>query len=156
KVWIARLYPTSHPNTVVIANGFASMGIALPGAMAAKLGCPTRQVVAVAGEGGFLMNGQEVETAWRLGLAFVMVVLVDGRFGIIEANQQRRFGHTAGVTFGNPDFVQLAQAFDLPGFAVTSADAFLPLLRQALELDRPALIAVPIDAQENLRLGAPL
>jgi acetolactate synthase I/II/III large subunit len=156
KIWISRLYPTTRPNTVIIANGFASMGIALPGAIAAKLVFPARKVIAVAGDGGFLMNVQELETAKRLGVAFVMVVLVDGRFGIIEANQQRRFGHTAGVNFGNPDFVRLAQAFDLPGFAVTSADAFLPLLRQALALDQPALIAVPIDAQENLRMGAPL
>jgi acetolactate synthase-1/2/3 large subunit len=156
KIWISRLYPTSSPNTVVIANGYASMGIALPGAIAAKLVAPERQVVAVCGDGGFLMNVQELETAKRLGTAVVVVVLVDGRFGVIEANQVRRFGHSAGITFGNPDFVQLARAFDLPGFAVTTAADFLPTLRQALALEQPALIAVPIEARENLRLGEPL
>lgn len=156
KVWVARLYPTLRPNTVVIANGFASMGIALPGAIAAKLVCPERKVVAVCGDGGFLMNVQELETAKRLGVAFVVVVLVDNRYGLIEVHQTRRFGHTAGIMFGNPDFVQLARAFDLPGFAVTSAETFLPTLRQALDLGRPALVAVPVDPSEHLRLGAPL
>jgi acetolactate synthase-1/2/3 large subunit len=156
KIWISRLYPTTRPNTVIIANGYASMGIALPGAIAAKLVLPERQVVAVSGDGGFLMNVQELETAKRLGTAFVVVVLLDGRFGVIEANQLRRFGHAAGVAFGNPDIVQLAQAFGLPGFAVKAADDFLPTLRQALALHRPAIIGVPIDASENARLGDPL
>jgi acetolactate synthase-1/2/3 large subunit len=156
KIWLGRLYPTRRPNTVVIANGFASMGIALPGAIAAKLVFPERNVVAVSGDGGALMNMQELETAKRLGVAIVVVVLVDNRFGVIAANQMRRFGHAAGIQFGNPDFVQLARAFDLPGFAITRADELLPTLKQALALDRPALLAVPIDAGENLRLGAPL
>jgi acetolactate synthase-1/2/3 large subunit len=156
KIWLGRLYPTIRPNTVVIANGFASMGIALPGAIAAKLVFPERKVVAVSGDGGFLMNVQELETATRLGLAIVVLVLVDSRFGIIEANQLRRFGHAAGIHFGNPDFVQLARAFDMSGFAITKAEELLPTLKQALALDRPALLVVPIDAHENLRLGAPL
>jgi acetolactate synthase I/II/III large subunit len=156
KIWLGRLYPARRPNTVVIANGFASMGIALPGAIAAKLVFPERQVVAVSGDGGFLMNVQELETAKRLGTAIVVTVLVDGRFGVIESNQMRRFGHTAGIHFGNPDFIQLARAFDLPGFAITKAEDLLPTLKQALALGQPALLAVPIDARENLRLGAPL
>src|SRR5919109_1215260 len=130
KIWISRLYPTTRPNTVVIANGFASMGIALPGAIAAKLVRPDRKIIAVCGDGGFLMNVQELETAQRLGTAFAVVVLLDGRFGVIEANQLRRFGHGGGVTFGNPDIVQLAQAFGLAGFAVNAADEFLPTLRR--------------------------
>jgi acetolactate synthase-1/2/3 large subunit len=156
KIWLGRLYPARRPNTVVIANGFASMGIALPGAIAAKLVFPERHVIAVSGDGGVLMDVQELETAKRLGTAVVVIVLVDGRFGVIEANQIRRFERTAGIHFGNPDFVQLARAFDLPGFAITKAEELLPTLKQALALDRPALLAVPIDAHENLRLGAPL
>ncbi|MBI2861623.1 MAG: acetolactate synthase large subunit [Chloroflexi bacterium] len=156
KVWISRLYPATRPNTVVIANGFAAMGIALPGAIAAKLVLPDRRIVAVSGDGGFLMNVQELETARRLGTAFVVVVLIDGRFGVIEANQLRRFGRTAGVTFGNVDIVHLAQAFGLPGFTVASANDFLPTLRRALELGSPSVIGVAIDAHENARLGAPL
>jgi acetolactate synthase-1/2/3 large subunit len=156
KIWISRLYPTTRPNTVVIANGFAAMGIALPGAIAAKLVLPDRKIVAVCGDGGFLMNVQELETAQRLGTAFAVVVLLDGRFGVIEANQLRRFGHVAGITFGNPDIVQLAQAFGLAGFAINAADEFLPTLRRALARDRPTVIGVPIDPRENARLGAPL
>jgi acetolactate synthase-1/2/3 large subunit len=101
-------------------------------------------VVAVCGDGGFLLNVQGLETAKRLGTA--AVVLVDGRL----------FGHSAGIASGNPDLVQLARAFDLPGFAVTTAAEFLPTLRQALALEQPTLIAVPIEARENLRLGEPL
>jgi len=152
KLWMARFYPASRPNTVVIANGFASMGIALPGAIAARLVHPERKVVAVTGDGGFLMNVQELETARRLGGAFVVLVLLDGRFGIIELNQKRRFGRTFGVEFGNPDIVRLAEAFGLSGFAVETADSFLPTLRRALELDGPSLVAVPVDAGENAKL----
>jgi acetolactate synthase-1/2/3 large subunit len=156
KIWISRLYPTTRPNTVVIANGYAAMGIALPGAIAAKLVFPERKIVAVCGDGGFLMNVQELETAKRLGTAIVVVVLMDGRFGVIETNQLRRFGHAAGAEFGNPHFVTLAQAFDLPGFAIAKADALLPTLRQAHELAGPSIIGVPIDPRENAWLGAPL
>lgn len=152
KLWIARFFPANRPNTVVIANGFASMGIAVPGALAASLVHPDRNVVAVTGDGGFLMNVQELETARRLGTPFVVVVLVDNRYGVIELNQQRRFGRSFGVEFGNPDLVQLAGAFGLPGFAIEAADDFLPTLRRGMELDGPALIAVPVDARENVHL----
>src|SRR5437773_9282641 len=118
KVWLARLFPTESPNTVVISNGLASMGIALPGAIAAKLVRPERKVVAFCGDGGFLMNVQELETAKRLGTAIVVVVLVDDRLGVIEVNERRQFGRTFGTVFGNPDFVQLARAFGLAGFGV--------------------------------------
>ena len=155
KVWLARFFPTSRPNTVVISNGFATMGIAVPGGLAAKLAHPNRRVVAVSGDGGFLMNAQELETARRLGTPFVNVVWTDGRYGLIELNQQRRFGRTFGVEFGNPDLVQYAAAFGLPAWRVERAHDFLPLLRRALELDRPSVIEVPIDARENVHLGAP-
>jgi acetolactate synthase-1/2/3 large subunit len=153
KVWLSRLYPAHAPNTVIVANGFAPMGIALPGAIAAKLVRPDRKVVAFAGDGGFLMNVQELETAKRLGLAIVCVVLVDGRYGVIEANQQRRFKRIGGIAFENPDFVQLARAFGIHGETVASADALLPALRRALAVDGPAIVAVPIDARENAKLG---
>ncbi|MDP9246441.1 MAG: acetolactate synthase large subunit [Chloroflexota bacterium] len=153
KVWLSRLYPAHAPNTVIVANGFAPMGIALPGAIAAKLVRPERKVVAFAGDGGFLMNVQELETAKRLGLAIVCVVLVDGRYGVIEANQQRRFQRTGGIAFENPDFVQLARAFGIHGETVASADALLPALQRALDADGPAIVAVPIDARENAKLG---
>ena len=149
KVWLARLFPTERPNTVVISNGLASMGIGLPGAIAAKLVHPERKVVAFCGDGGFLMNVQELETARRLGTAVVVVVLVDGRLGIIDVNEQRQFGRTFGTAFGNPDFVQLARAFGIAGYAVESAKDLLPMLRHALDLGGPALVVVPWDHDAN-------
>ena len=153
KVWLSRLYPAYAPNTVIVANGFAPMGIAVPGAIAAKLVKPERKVVAFCGDGGFLMNVQELETAKRLGTSIVCVVLMDGRYGVIEANQQRRFGRTGGIEFGNPDLVQLARAFGIRGEAVSSADDLLPALKRSLEGAGPALVAVPIDPRENAKLG---
>ena len=149
KVWLARLFPTERPNTVVISNGLASLGIALPGAIAAKLVHPDRKVVAFCGDGGFLMNVQELETAKRLGTAIVVVVLVDDRLGVIEVNEKRQFRRTFATEFGNPDFVQLARAFGIAGYAVESAKDLLPTLRHALDLGGPALIAVPWDHQAN-------
>jgi acetolactate synthase-1/2/3 large subunit len=153
KVWLSRLYPAYAPNTVIVANGFAPMGIALPGAIAAKLVQPQRKVVAFSGDGGFLMNVQELETAKRLGLQIVCVVLVDGRFGVIEANQQRRYQRTGGIEFTNPDLVQLAQAFGIRGEAIAGADELLPALKRAFAADGPAIVAVPIDPRENAKLG---
>jgi len=153
KVWLARLFPTDRPNTVVISNGLASMGIAVPGAIAAKLVRPDRKVVAFTGDGGFLMNVQELETAKRLGSAIVIVVLVDDRLGVIEVNEKRQFGRVFATEFGNPDFVQLARAFGLVGYAVESARDLLPTLRQALGLGVPALVAVPWDHRANERIA---
>lgn len=152
KLWIARMYPANKPNTVLISNGFASMGFAVPGAIATKIVYPERKVVAVSGDGGFLMNSQELETAKRLQLAFVTVVWVDYRYGLIEWRQMNKFGRTFGVNFGNPDFVKYAEAFGLPAFAIGHAREFLPTLRKALELELPSLIEVPIDYRENMRL----
>lgn len=149
KLWLATRFPATRPNTVVIANGLASMGIAVPGAVAAKLVHPDRKVVAVSGDGGFLMNSQELETAKRLGTAFVTVVLVDGRYGVIALNQRRRFGQTYGVDFENPDLVQYAASFGIPGFLVESASGFLPALRRALDCDLPSVVAVPVDSSHS-------
>ncbi|MPZ48361.1 MAG: acetolactate synthase large subunit [Dehalococcoidia bacterium] len=149
KLWIATRFPASRPNTVVIPNGLASMGIALPGAIAAKLVHPDRKVVAVMGDGGFLMNSQELETAKRMKTAFVAVVLVDDRYGVIELNQKRKFGRGFGVEFQNPDLVMYAKSFGLPAFAVASADQLLPTLRKAMDLDEPCLVAVPVDPSQS-------
>ena len=153
KVWLARFFPTPVPNTVVVSNGLASMGIALPGAIAAKLVFPDRKVVAFSGDGGFLMNVQELETAKRLGTAIVCVVLVDDRLGVIEANEQRLFGRAFATEFGNPGFVELARAFGIAGFAVPTARELFPTLRRALDLGEPALVAVPWDHRANERMA---
>jgi acetolactate synthase-1/2/3 large subunit len=153
KVWLSRLFPTERPNTVIVSNGLASMGIALPGAIAAKLVQPERKVVAFTGDGGFMMNVQEIETAKRIGAAIVVVVLVDQRLGVIEANERRVYGRTFATEFGNPDFVELARAFGIPGYAVESASDLLPTLQLALDQDEPSLVAVPWDHTANERIA---
>ena len=153
KVWLARHFPTDCPNTVIISNGLASMGIAVPGAIAAKLVRPERKVVAFTGDGGFLMNVQELETAKRIGTAICVVVLVDERLGVIETNQERVYGRTFGTKFGNPDLVALARSFGIAGYAVKSATELVPTLRRALDLDGPSLVAVPWDHRDNERIG---
>ncbi len=153
KLWIGRMFGAHEPNTVMIANGLAGMGFALPSAIGAKLVAPQRHVVAVCGDGGFLMNVQELETAMRLRTAIVCVVWEDGRFGAIAANQQRRFGTTAGVDFTNPDFVALANAFGMPAWRCASAGDFGRRLRDALALDVPSLIVLPIDYSTDVAIS---
>ena len=152
KVWVARLYQAYEPNTVIISNGFAAMGISLPGAIAAKLVHPDRKVVALCGDGGFLMNSQELETATRIGANVTVVVWRDDGYGLIDWKQRNEFGRPFGVGFGNPDFVDYARSFGIPGFRPTTASDLLPCLRRALDVDGPALVEVPIDYRENLRL----
>ncbi len=152
KVWVARLYQAYEPNTVIISNGFAAMGISLPGAIAAKLVHPDRKVVALCGDGGFLMNSQELETAKRIGANVVVVVWRDDGYGLIDWKQRNEYGSPFGVTFGNPDFVDYARSFGIAGFRPSSADDLFPTLMKALDLDGPALVEVPIDYRENLRL----
>ena len=143
------MYPARKPNTVVISNGFASMGISIPGAIAAKLAHPERHVVAVVGDGAFMMNCHELETAERLGIACVILVWVDGSYGMVELNQRRKYGRSFGVNFDNPDFVQLSQSFGIPAFKPESATELFPLLKRALDMDTPCLIEIPIDYGQN-------
>jgi acetolactate synthase-1/2/3 large subunit len=152
KVWVARLYQAYEPNTVIISNGFASMGIALPGAIAAKLVHPDRKVVALCGDGGFLMNAQELETAKRIGTGIVVVIWRDNGYGLIDWKQRNAFGRPYAVEFGNPDFADFARSFGIPGFRPTTADELYPTLLRALDLPGPSVIDVPIDYAENVRL----
>src|SRR6185295_12751170 len=152
KIWVARLFPTYEPNTVIISNGFAAMGIALPGAIAASLVHPDRRVVALCGDGAFLMNSQELETAKRVGARVCVVVWRDDGYGLIDWKQQNEFGRPFGVRFGNPDLVKYAESFGIPGFRPTSADDLYPTLMRALEVDGPTVVDVPIDYSENVKL----
>jgi len=152
KVWVARLYQAYEPNTVIISNGFAAMGIALPGAIAAKLVYPDRKVVALCGDGGFLMNSQELETAKRIGTNITVVIWRDDGYGLIDWKQRNEFGRPYAVEFSNPDFVAYAQSFGIAGFRAERAADLLPTLRRALEIDGPSVVEVPIDYRENLRL----
>ena len=153
KLWIGRMFPAHEPGTVLIANGLAGMGFALPTAIAAKLVHPDRNVVTVNGDGGFLMNCQELETAVRLKTAVVNVVWENGEFGSIDWKQDKKFGRHFDVGFGNPDFVKLAESFGLPAWRCSSADDFSRLLRGALALDVPSLIVVPIDYSIDVTRG---
>ena len=152
KIWIARLYQAYEPNTVIISNGFAAMGISLPGAIAAKLVHPERRAIALCGDGGFLMNSQELETARRIGADITVVIWRDDGYGLIDWKQQSEFERPFGVTFTNPDFIAYAESFGLAAFRPSSADDLYPTLMRAIEHPGPALVEVPIDYRENLRL----
>jgi acetolactate synthase I/II/III large subunit len=145
KLWIGRMFPAHEPNTVLIANGLAGMGFALPCAIAAKLVHPDRRVVTVNGDGGFMMNVQELETASRLGTPIVNIIWENRQYGSILWKQDKKFGEHFGVDFTNPDFVKLADSFGLPAWRCESADDFGARLRHALTLDEPSLIVLPID-----------
>lgn len=153
KMWMARHYHGDCPNTCIISNGFAAMGIAMPGAIAAKLVHPNRKVVAVTGDGGFMMNCQELETALRVGTPFVTLIFNDGGYGLIEWKQQNHFGvgESAFVKFGNPDFVKFAESMGLKGYRVSAAAELIPTLKIALEQTVPTVIDCPVDYRENLR-----
>lgn len=153
KMWMARHYHCDRPNTCLISNGFAAMGIAMPGALAAKLVHPDRNIVAVVGDGGFMMNCQELETALRVGTPFVTLVFNDGGYGLIEWKQRNQFGSSAFVHFGNPDFVKFAESMGLKGYRITAAADLIPTLKTALAQDVPSVIDCPIDYRENLRLS---
>ncbi len=152
KLWMGRLFPCETPNTCIISNGFASMGISLPGAIAAKLAFPEKRVLAVCGDGGFLMNVQELETAVRLRAPVVSLVWRDDGYGVIRWHQLERFGRAASVDFGNPDFVSLAKSFGAVGMRVSKPDELRSCLDQAFRSDRPVVIDCPVDYAENLRL----
>ena len=156
KLWIGRLFPAHEPGTVLIANGLAGMGFALPTAIAAKLVGPRRHVVTVSGDGGFLMNCQELETAVRLRTPVVSVIWENGQFGSIAWKQDKKFGRHFDVDFGNPDFVKLAEAFGAPAWRCSSADEFSQRLGQALALDVPSVIVVPIDYSVDVAISREL
>jgi acetolactate synthase-1/2/3 large subunit len=156
KLWIARMFPAHEPETVFIANGLAGMGIALPTGIAAKLVHPDRQVVTVSGDGGFLMNVQELETAVRLRTAVVNVIWENGQYGSIVWKQDKRFGRHFGTDFTNPDFVRLADAFGMPAWRCEAVEDLGRHLRQALSLDLPSLIVVPIDYSIDVSISEEL
>jgi acetolactate synthase-1/2/3 large subunit len=149
KMWIARHYHCHEPNTCLIPNGFCSMGFALPGAIAASLVHPDRRVLAVTGDGGFLMNVQEMETARRLSSNFVAMVWEDGGYGLIAWKQETEFQRHTDLSFGNPDWLKLAAAFGWHGYRVDRSVDLAPTLEQAFEDEGPSLVIVPIDYREN-------
>ena len=152
KMWIARHYHCHQPNTCLIPNGFCSMGFALPGAIAAALVHPDRHVVAVSGDGGFMMNVQEMETAARLGVNLTVVVWEDREYGLIAWKQDNEFGRHTELAFNNPDWLGLAAVFGWHGHYVADSAALRETLGAAVAQHGPSLVVLPIDYRENALL----
>lgn len=149
KLWFARNYKAAEPNTLLLDNALATMGAGLPSAMAAKLLFPQKKVVAVCGDGGFMMNSQDLETAIRMGLDLVIIILNDNGYGMIKWKQEGMGFEKFGLDFGNPDFVKYAEAYGANGYRVQSANEFAPLLESCLNKKGVHLIEVPVDYTEN-------
>lgn len=152
KMWMARLYPTYECNTCLVSNGLSTMGFALPGALGVKLARPDSKVLAVVGDGAFLMNSQEIETAVRERIPLVVLIWEDGGYGLIEWKMDLELGAHYYVKFSNPDVVKYAESFGAKGYRINSADELLPTLRAALDDDGVSVISCPVDYSENLRL----
>lgn len=153
KMWIARYYQCEEPNTCLISNGFCSMGFALPGAMGAQYAAPDSRVLAICGDAGFLMNVQDLETAVRIGSKMVIMVWIDGEYGLIKWKQQNHFdGRHSDLAFDNPDFEMLAKSFGMWGKVVDGPGQVAAALEEAFAQDGPAIIAVPVDYSENQKL----
>ena len=152
KMWVARMYQTESPNTCIISNGFASMGIALPGAIAAKIAHPEQVAVAVTGDAGFMMNCQELETAMRIGTAIIVLIWHDKQYGLIKWKQEMQFGRSSHIEFNNPDFVQFAESFGAKAYRIERTEDLLPTLKQAIKDNTVVVIDCPVDYSENLKL----
>jgi acetolactate synthase-1/2/3 large subunit len=152
KMWMARLYPTYEPNTCLMSNGLSTMAWTVPGAIGAKIARPDCRVLVATGDGAFLMNSQEIETALRLRLPFVILIWVDDAYGLISWKMDLEIGRNVDTTFGNPDFVAYAESFGATGYRIGSAGELLPTLRTALAADTVSIIACPVDYSANLEL----
>jgi acetolactate synthase-1/2/3 large subunit len=152
KMWMSRMYRAEQPNTCIISNGFCSMGLAVPGAIAAKLAYPDRKVVAVSGDAGFMMNSQEIETALRMNTPFVILIWNDSEYGLITWHQLRTFGRPSHIAFKNPDFVKYAESFGAKGYRVEKTADLLPTLKRALVENTVVIIDCPVDYSENMKL----
>lgn len=152
KLWIARNFSAVCPNGCIISNGLASMGIALPGAVAAALHSPGRRIVAAMGDGGFMMNSQELETAKRLGVGFTVIVFNDNDYGLISWKQRMSRGKSTGTKLTNPDFKKYAQSFGIPGYRPRNVDELTRQLSHCLKSGELSLIEIPIDTGVNNKL----
>ncbi|TCP29414.1 acetolactate synthase-1/2/3 large subunit [Scopulibacillus darangshiensis] len=153
KLWIGRQYEALKPHRCIISNGLASMGVGLPGAIGAKLAFPDKKVLAVCGDGAFIMSITEFETAVRLKLAIVIIVWRDGRYGMIEWEQENKLGRSSNIQFNNPDFMALAKTYGAKGYKVEQAADLSGILQKAFLEDRPVIIDCPVDYTENFRLS---
>jgi acetolactate synthase-1/2/3 large subunit len=152
KMWIARMYQAERANTCLISNGFASMGIGVPGAIGAKFVHPDRNIVTITGDAGFLMNSQEIETALRADTPIVILIWNDSEYGLITWHQLRHFGRPSHTEFTNPDLVAYAESFGANGYRVEAADELVPILAQAIADETVVVIDCPVDYAENMKL----
>lgn len=152
KIWIARNYPAYEQNTVLLDNALASMGAGLPAAIAAKLINPGKKVVCVSGDGGFMMNSQELETAIRLKLDLTVIIVNDGGFGMIKWKQDSMRLPSFGLEFGNPDFVEYASSFGARGYRIGSAGEFPAILAGCIGSKGVSIIDLPIDYSDNVKV----
>ena len=152
KMWMARLYPTYAPNTCLISNGLSTMAWTVPGAIGAKIARPGAKVLVATGDGAFLMNSQEIETALREGIAMVVLIWVDDAYGLISWKMELELGHDVDTAFSNPDFVAYAESFGAAGHRITRAEDLLPTLRAALAAETVSVVACPVDYRANLEL----
>ncbi|MFL6497359.1 MAG: acetolactate synthase large subunit [Nitrososphaera sp.] len=152
KMWMARLYPTYKPNTCLISNGLSTMAFALPGAIAVKLSCPERKVLAAVGDGGFLMLGSELATAVREHVPIVVLIWEDRSYGLIKWKMDMELGHHSSVDFHTPDFVKYAESFGAKGYRINRTDELLPTLKSTLEDDAVSLITCSVDYTQNMEL----
>lgn len=153
KLWIGRQYEALLPNTCIISNGLASMGIGLPGAIGAKLAHRDKKVIAVCGDGSFIMSLAEFETAVRLKLPIVIMIWRDGRYGMIEWKQKDKLGHASSIQFDNPDFIALAKAYGAKGYKVQEATELTTILQKAFSENGPVIVECDVDYEENFRLS---
>ena len=152
KIWFARHYNAALPNTVLLDNALATMGAGLPSAMAAKIVFPERDVIAICGDGGFMMNSQEIETAVRLNLHITVIILRDDSYGMIRWKQANMKLADFGLTFGNPDFVLYAQSYGAQGHRIESTDELLPVLEKCRDEPGVHIIDLPVDYSDNDRI----
>jgi acetolactate synthase-1/2/3 large subunit len=153
KMWVGRHYHSHEPNTCLIPNGFCSMGMPLPGAIGAALVSGEHRIVGIAGDGDFMMNAQEMETAYRLGVNITMLVWEDSGYGLIAWKQDDQFGSHTDLAFGNPEWLGLARCHGWHGQYVTNARDLRPALDEALATPGPSLVVIPVDYRENALLS---
>jgi len=153
KLWIARNFPVCCPNGSIISNGLASMGISLPGAVAAYLQNPERSIVACMGDGGFMMNSQELETAKRVGARFTVVIFNDNNYGQISWKQLLNHDHSTGTSISNPDFKAYAESFGIPGSRPQSVSELRSVLKKAIADRELCVVEVPVTQKAMLELA---
>lgn len=152
KMWMARMYQAERPNTCIISNGFASMGIGVPGAIAAKLAKPDVTALTVTGDAGFMMNSQEIETALRYQIPIIILIWTDSEYGLIKWHQLRRFGRDTNISFSNPDFVKYAESFGAKGYRIEKAEDLILTIKKAKDDNTVVIIDCPVDYSENMKL----